>query len=163
MSLREYANAWLKNKGTTAAKAKKNAGKYKSIAAAKKAGSLYYTNKDGKVMLAVYAADLTGPKPGSGRTSSPRPKLRPEKKTKRTSSPRPKLRPGSESAGPGMGVMTKAEKAEVDAANKANTKAREKMSGKTSAGQKFNAWYKKNGSKYKTMKSAFEAYQRTLK
>ena len=163
MSLREYANAWLKDKGTTAAKAKKNAGKYKSIAAAKKAGSLYYTNKDGKVMLAVYAADLTGPKPGSGRTSSPRPKLRPEKKTKRTSSPRPKLRPGSESAGPGMGVMTKAEKAEVDAANKANTKAREKMSGKTSAGQKFNAWYKKNGSKYKTMKSAFEAYQRTLK
>lgn len=163
MSLREYANAWLKNKGTTATAAKKNAGKYKSIAAAKKAGSLYYTDKNGKVMLAVYAGDLTGPKPGSGRTSSPRPKLRPEKKTTRTSSPRPKLRPGSESAGPGMGVMTKAEKAEVDAANKANTKTREKMSGKTSAGQKFNAWYKKNGSKYKTMKSAFEAYQRTLK
>ena len=58
MTLREYANQWLKNKGTTAAKAKKNAGKYKSIAAAKKAGSLYYTNKDGKVMLAVYAEDL---------------------------------------------------------------------------------------------------------
>ena len=80
MSLREYANAWLKNKGTTAAKAKKNAGKYKSIAAAKKAGSLYYTNKDGKTMLAVYAEDLKGPKPGGGRTSSPIPKLRPTKK-----------------------------------------------------------------------------------
>ena len=80
MSLREYANAWLKNKGTTAAKAKKNAGKYKSIAAAKKAGSLYYTNKDGKTMLAVYAEDLKGPKPGGNRTSSPRPKLRPTKK-----------------------------------------------------------------------------------
>jgi hypothetical protein len=165
MSLREYANAWLKNKGTTATAAKKNAGKYKSIAAAKKAGSLYYTDKNGKVQLAVYAEDLKGPKPGGNkRATSPRPKLRPENNNnKRTSSPRPRLRPGSESAGPGMGVMTKAEKAEVDAANKANTATREKMSGKTSAGQKFNAWYKKNGDKYKTMKSAFEAYQKTLK
>jgi len=67
MSLREYANQWLKNKSTTAAKAKKNAGKYKSIAAAKKAGSLYYTDKNGKVMLAVYAEDLKKP-------SSPKPK-----------------------------------------------------------------------------------------
>lgn len=74
MTLREYANQWLKNKGTTAAKAKKNAGKYKSIAAAKKAGSLYYTNKDGKTMLAVYAEDLK-------RGASPKPKLRPTKKT----------------------------------------------------------------------------------
>ena len=79
MSLREYANAWLKNKGTTAAKAKKNAGKYKSIAAAKKAGSLYYTNKDGKIMLAVYAEDLKAPKLGPARTTI-RPKLRPTKK-----------------------------------------------------------------------------------
>ena len=71
MTLREYANKWLKDKGTTVAKAKKNAGKYKSIAAAKKAGSLYYTNKDGKVMLAVYAEDLK-------RGSSPKPKLRPK-------------------------------------------------------------------------------------
>lgn len=77
MSLREYANAWLKNKGTTATAAKKNAGKYTSIAAAKKAGSLYYTNKDGKTMLAVYAEDLKAP----SRTSSPKPKLRPTKKT----------------------------------------------------------------------------------
>ena len=34
---------------------------YKSISAAKKAGSLYYTNKDGKVMAAVYAEDLKKP------------------------------------------------------------------------------------------------------
>ena len=74
MTLREYANQWLKNKGTTAAKAKKNAGKYKSIAAAKKAGSLYYTDKNGKVMLAVYAEDLK-------RGASPKPKLRPTTKT----------------------------------------------------------------------------------
>ena len=77
MTLRQYANKWLKDKGTTAKEAKKNAGKYKSIAAAKKAGSLYYTNKDGKTMLAVYAEDLKSP----GRTSSPRPKLRPTKKS----------------------------------------------------------------------------------
>ena len=80
MTLRQYANKWLKDKGTTATKAKKNAGKYKSIAAAKKAGSLYYTNKDGKIMLAVYAEDLKSP----GRTSSPKPKLRPTKKTDKT-------------------------------------------------------------------------------
>ena len=76
MSLREYANKWLKEKGTSASEAKKDAGKYKSIAAAKKAGSLYYTNKDGKTMLAVYAEDLKDKGPL-------RPKLRPgsEKKT----------------------------------------------------------------------------------
>jgi len=80
MTLRQYANQWLKNKGTTATQAKKNASKHKSIAAAKKAGSLYYTNKDGKIMLAVYAEDLKSP----GRTSSPKPKLRPTKTTPKT-------------------------------------------------------------------------------
>ena len=84
MSLREYANKWLKDKGKSASEAKKDAGKYKSIAAAKKAGSLYYTNKDGKVMLAVYAEDLD-------RATSPKPKLRPG--SDRRTSPRPKLRP----------------------------------------------------------------------
>ena len=74
VTLRKYLNNQLKSKGLTAAEAKKNAGKYKSIAAAKKAGSLYYTNKDGKVMAAVYAEDLKKPikpikpkvRPGSG-------------------------------------------------------------------------------------------------
>lgn len=79
MTLTQYANKWLKDKGTTAKEAKKNAGKYKSIAAAKKAGSLYYTNKDGKTMLAVYAEDLKAPKLGPARTTV-RPKLRPAKK-----------------------------------------------------------------------------------
>ena len=73
MTLTQYANKWLKDKGTTAKAAKKDAGKYKSIAAAKKAGSLYYTNKDGKTMLAVYAEDLKDKGPL-------RPKLRPTKK-----------------------------------------------------------------------------------
>ena len=83
MSLREYANKWLKEKGKSASEAKKDAGKYKSIAAAKKAGSLYYTNKDGKTMLAVYAEDLKD----SGRKSSPRPKLRPDSEKKTTVKP----------------------------------------------------------------------------
>lgn len=86
MSLREYANKWLKEKGKSASEAKKDAGKYKSIAAAKKAGSLYYTNKDGKTMLAVYAEDLKD----SGRKSSPRPKLRPDSE-KKTGTPTKRL------------------------------------------------------------------------
>jgi hypothetical protein len=98
MTLRQYANKWLKDKGTTAKEAKKDAGKYKSIAAAKKAGSLYYTNKDGKTMLAVYAEDLKSP----GRTSSPRPKLRPTKKAA------PKTTPNNKS-----GEMPKRKKASV--------------------------------------------------
>ena len=61
VSLRKYLNSKLKEKGLTLKEAKKNASKYKSIAAAKKAGSLYYTNKDGKVMAAVYAEDLKKP------------------------------------------------------------------------------------------------------
>ena len=61
VTLQKYLNTKLKEKGLTVKEAKKNAGKYKSIAAAKKAGSLYYTNKDGKVMAAVYAEDLKKP------------------------------------------------------------------------------------------------------
>jgi hypothetical protein len=61
MSLKSWINSQLKNKGLTVSQAKKNAGKYKSIAAAKKAGSLYYTNKDGKIMIAAYAEDLKMP------------------------------------------------------------------------------------------------------
>ena len=38
MSLKSWINSKLKDKGITASQAKKNAGKYKSIAAAKKAG-----------------------------------------------------------------------------------------------------------------------------
>ena len=61
VTLRKYLNSKLKEKGLTVAQAKKNACKYKSIAAAKKAGSLYYTDKNGKVMAAVYAEDLKKP------------------------------------------------------------------------------------------------------
>ena len=84
VSLRKYLNSKLKEKGLTVKEAKKNAGKYKSIAAAKKAGSLYYTNKDGKVMAAVYAEDL----------KKPIKEIKPKKKPLR-SSPFPKTRPSS--------------------------------------------------------------------
>jgi hypothetical protein len=77
VSLRTYLNTKLKEKGISSAQAKKNASKYKSIAAAKKAGALYYTDKNGKVMAAVYAEDLKKPM-----TSSPRPKARPKTEPK---------------------------------------------------------------------------------
>ena len=76
MSLRTYLNNQIKEKGSSLAKEKAKAGKYKSIAAAKKAGALYYTNKDGKVMAAVYAEDLKKSKPKV--KPIPRPKPRPK-------------------------------------------------------------------------------------
>ena len=91
VTLRKYLNSKLKAKGLTLTQAKKNAGKYKSIAAAKKAGSLYYTDKNGNVMAAVYAEDLKKP-------------LKPIK---------PKPRPGSTKS-----VLNPEEIAEVKRANK---------------------------------------------
>ena len=70
VTLRKYLNDKLKEKGLSVKQAKKNAGKYKSIAAAKKAGSLYYTDKNGKVMAAVYAEDLKKPIKPKARPSS---------------------------------------------------------------------------------------------
>lgn len=59
MSLREYLNAEIKKRGSSVTKEKKGAEKYSSIAAAKRAGSLYYKNKKtGKIMAAVYKEDL---------------------------------------------------------------------------------------------------------
>ncbi len=88
-SLREHLNRKIKEKGSTLSKEKAKAKKYKSIAAAKKAGSLYYTNKAGKVMAAVYATDLA-------LKSSLKPKLRPTVK-KPTPKPDPKFKPSAPS------------------------------------------------------------------
>ena len=63
MSLKDYLNSKIKSKGSSITKEKAKAKKYKSISAAKKAGALYYTNKAGKVMAAVYAEDLKKAKP----------------------------------------------------------------------------------------------------
>tara|TARA_R100001198_G_C5215311_1_gene199248 strand:- start:391 stop:1401 length:1011 start_codon:yes stop_codon:yes gene_type:complete len=61
MSLKEYLNAEIKSRKSTATKeiAKAKKGNYTSIASAKKAKSLYYM-KDGKPMAAVYKRDLKG-------------------------------------------------------------------------------------------------------
>ena len=96
VSLREWINAKQKAKGLSTKEAKKNAGKYKSISAAKKAGSLYYTDKKGNVQIAAFAEDLK---------SEPK-------------AVRPKARPDTvERVGGMYGDMTVAEKKEVDAAN----------------------------------------------
>ena len=72
--LTRWINAKLKSKGLGVKEAKKDAGKYSSIAAAKRAGSLYYTDKKGRVMIAAYAEDL--------KTAPPPPKKRPKASTK---------------------------------------------------------------------------------
>jgi hypothetical protein len=99
ITLTEWINSKQKAKGLSTKQAKASASKYKSISAAKKAGSLYYTNKAGKIMIAATAEDLkvTKPKPF-----------------------RPKKRPDTVELVGGMyGQMTVAEKREVDAKNAA--------------------------------------------
>jgi len=148
MSLRTYLNNQIKSKGSSLTKEKAKAGKYKSISAAKKAGSLYYTNKDGKVMAAVFAEDLKAAKP--------------KKVVKNKISQGPTRR----------GVMTLDEKMEVDKANKKPMssaalrkmvlKSLDKVPGAKSeplsnrtkgVGRlregKFKTWFKSNQSKYK--------------
>jgi hypothetical protein len=149
---------------------------YKTIAAAQKAGSMYYTGKDGKKKLAVTKEQLDawkkknkGKYKGSALTAWANAKGKDIKG--RDSSPRPKLRPGSKKPGPEQGPAagtgaTLEEKKTLDEANKTNQQVREEKAGtkkRTSAGQKFNSWYEKNGDKYGTMKEAMEAYQGTLK
>ena len=59
MTLRKYLNDAIAKRDSSITAEKKGAEKYTSIAAAKKAGSLYYKNpKSGKVMAAVYKEDL---------------------------------------------------------------------------------------------------------
>ena len=91
MSLNAWINSQLKNKGLSVSQAKKNAGKYKSISAAKKAGSLYYTNKDGKVMIAAYAEDLKMPlkKPDSVKKIEKKVDKKPEVKIIKKTLPTP--------------------------------------------------------------------------
>jgi len=152
---------------------------YKTVAAAQKAGSMYFVGKDGKKKLAVTKEQLDawkkknkGKFTGSALTAWANAKGKDIKgDSKRDSSPRPKLRPGSKKPGPEQGPAagtgaTLEEKKTLDEANKRNQQVREEKAGtkkRTSAGQKFNAWYEKNGDKYGTMKEAMEAYQGTLK
>ena len=110
----------------------KLAGKPRTVAAAKKAGSKFFFDKKGTKKLAVTAEELKKsgktltqwandwkksktakkPEPASAVKTSLRPKARP------TKSVRPKARPDTVTrAGKGYGEMTVAEKKEVDAAN----------------------------------------------
>ena len=89
-SLREHLNRKLKEKGTTLKAEKAKGKKYKSIAEAKKAKSLYYTDKNGKVMAAVYATDL---KDKGGLKTSLRPVLRPKPDPKDKPKTTPKTTP----------------------------------------------------------------------
>tara|TARA_B110000902_G_C14204777_1_gene549178 strand:+ start:802 stop:1359 length:558 start_codon:yes stop_codon:yes gene_type:complete len=80
ISLKSWINSEQKAKGLSTKEAQKSASKYSSISQAKKAGSLYYTDKSGKTQIAAYASDLSAPangKTGGGVKKSLRPKLRP--------------------------------------------------------------------------------------
>jgi len=138
VTLRKYLNSKLKEKGLTVKEAKKNAGKYKSIAAAKKAGSLYYTNKDGKVMAAVYAEDLKKP-------------LKPIKPKKRPSDKVPVAKPED------LKISKVSVSVLLPKSNKTIASAIEE--GKNPPGSKFDEWYKKNKDKYKNRARAMEAYK----
>ncbi len=135
-TLREYMNSKLKAMGKTATQAKKNAGKYKSIAAAKKAGSLYYTDKSGKVMAAVYAEDLKKP------ISAIKPKKKPGA-PKRSSIITSTLSDTKGGRGEGMLEVSK---------RKLDPKSPSELKGNSA---KFNAFFNKNKSKFKNDKGGY--------
>ena len=144
VTLRKYLNSKLKEKGLTLKEAKKSASKYKSIAAAKKAGSLYYTNKDGKVMAAVYAEDLKKPI---------KPKARPDsgKITVTVLAPAFTI--------PTKGAQAKRSIGEREATSKQVNKVKKIAEKGLAKATKFDEWYKKNKSKYKSRARAMEAYK----
>ena len=144
VTLRKYLNSKLKEKGLTLKEAKKSASKYKSIAAAKKAGSLYYTNKDGKVMAAVYAEDLK---------KSIKPKARPDsgKITVTVLAPAFTI--------PTKGAQAKRSIGEREATSKQVNKVKKIAEKGLAKATKFDEWYKKNKSKYSSRARAMEAYK----
>ena len=113
-------------------------GKPRTVSAAKKAGSKFFFDKKATKKLAVTAEELKKSgktlkqwantwnkskpakkaEPASAVKTSLRPKARPKADSSVKTSLRPKARPDSKTlAGKGYGVMTVAEKKEVDAAN----------------------------------------------
>jgi len=141
VSLTKYMNSKLKAMGKTATQAKKNASKYKSIAAAKKAGSLYYTNKDGKVMAAVYAEDLK--KPIAAIKPPKKPLGAPKKNNIITSTI------SDTKGGRGDGLRETAQR-------KVDTKSPSELKGNSA---KFNAFFKKNKAKYEKPGGGFDQRQ----
>ena len=82
--INKWINAQLEAKGLSVSAAKKDAGKYKTISAAKKAGSLYYTNPQGTVMIAAFASDLDK-MPTKKKEKTPRPKTDEAKLSRKSS------------------------------------------------------------------------------
>ena len=148
VTLKKYLNSKLKEKGLTVKEAKKNAGKYKSIAAAKKAGSLYYTDKNGKVMAAVYAEDLKKP------LKNIKPKERPGDSGKITVTV---LAPAFTI--PTKGAQAKRSIGEREATSKQVSKVKKIAEKGLAKATKFDEWYKKNKDKYKNRARAMEAYK----
>jgi hypothetical protein len=149
VSLTKYMNSKLKAMGKTATQAKKNAGKYKSIAAAKKAGALYYTDKSGKVMAAVYAEDLK--KPIAAIKPPKRPLGAPKKNNIITSTI------SDTKGGRGDGLRETAQR-------KVDTKSPSELKGQSA---KFNAFFNKNKAKFKNennkgynMREAMKAFNK---
>jgi len=162
---------------------------YKTIAAAKKAGSMYYMNKQGKKMLAVTKEDLDawkkrnkGKYKGSALTAWANNKGKDISGAPK-SSIKPRLRPGSTKSVPdpketkevktankemsvrdiknvAEGALTRAEAARRTYEYNKKQRQSERPKG---GGQKFREWYDKNGSKYDTMKEAMAAFQKSLK
>jgi hypothetical protein len=162
---------------------------YKSISAAKKAGSIYYMNKQGKKMLAVTKEDLDawkkrnkGKYKGSALTAWANNKGKDISGAPK-SSMKPRLRPGSTKSVPdpketkevkaankemsvrdiknvAEGALTRAEAARRTYEYNKKQRQSERPKG---GGQKFREWYDKNGSKYDTMKEAMAAFQKSLK
>ena len=172
--LTKWINNQLKMKDISAKEAKKDAGKYKSIAAAKKAGSLYYTDKNGKVQAAVYAEDLKKPirpkaKPKDPRATRPKqPKGAPKKDNiitsvisdtkggrgdtgaiKRIIGLAPGKKKPSKGSGRGDG-MSETVKRKIDPKSPSALK---------SQSAKFNTFFKKNKSKYKKEGGGFNMRQ----
>ena len=162
---------------------------YKTIAAAKKAGSMYYMNKQGKKMLAVTKEDLDawkkrnkGKYKGSALTAWANNKGKDISGAPK-SSMKPRLRPGSTKSVPdpketkevkaankemsvrdiknvAEGALTRAEAARRTYEYNKKQRQSERPKG---GGQKFREWYDKNGSKYDTMKEAMAAFKKSIK
>ena len=140
--LTNWINSKLKAKGMSSKEAQKNAGKYSSIAAAKRAGSLYYTDKKGRVMIAAYAEDLKAPIKSPPPKKRPKPEVKSNRKAERNLSiAKSRLKLG-DAAAESKQALAKIDKskaelkklnAELAELNKKKTKKKKPLSGTASA------------------------------
>ena len=118
-TLGAYLNRNIEEKGSTVKKEQKRGEKYKSIASAKKAGALYYTNKAGKIMAAVYAEDLkVRPAASELMNSGIKVTKLPPKLPPKTQRETPARRPKTQRATPARRLKTQREMPKPAAPNK---------------------------------------------